>query len=532
MSAKVIKQTTIDNILHDCQRVIEYFVSPSRQNHKEAWYLSPFNKSDSNPSMKLDKTKGMWFDHSMQFGGVAITFVEKYENRPWREAVIRSAEILGIEVEYEDDTVHNDPIYQTNYRYMTWSHDRLMNNMEALGYLLDRGISIETIEKFKIGVHDTNLPIKARSLLEDADLVKGNNWTFQDRITFPYFSRSKRVIGFAGRVYNGGDNPYKKDAKYINTKDTRIFQKRTFLYGIGTNTNNIRKQACLVEGPIDVLTSDSSGYPHCLAYQSSGITQEQARMISNLSNDIIFYPDPDIINKKPENLVKSYKNLLGYGVIPQTLIAEDDFAAMCEMIDNIPSWMSDSCVDFIEMITMVKNNEEVAKQMVSILGMIPDVVRRKNMAEKVATLLHCKEEEVFRMFSQESFNQHPDKALVKTPERKLIHYIIQNPSQLREILQQIPIRPLSNTVHELILQNLESHPPEYLASLTETCELYAEMMTAPTMIQSEGLDKLIQRVNIDIIEIRILENMNKKEDGWMKEVGQLQMFKKQIQKQA
>ena len=535
--AKLIKQSIIDQISLETERIINQFVTHSRRNAKEAWYLSPFNSSDSNPSFKIDLNKRVWYDHSVQDGGNGINFIMKYENRSFREAVLRAGEILDITIEYtDDDPAEQDPIYLTNWKYAKWCHQRLLQNAEALDYLLSRGITIDTIEAFQLGVHDIDLPIKAKDRLLDAGLINsGGKWVFKDRITFPFITRSKRIIGFSGRVYPEGKNPYKPDAKYLNTRETRLFQKKNYLYGLGVNFMNIRKRCIPVEGPMDVCVAHSNGHKYLVAYQSSVITQEQAKTISNLSNSIIYFPDPDIIEKKPNLIARAYKHFMGHGAMPNMISAPDkmDMADVCEQVDDINQFIVDHLIgidDLIESLTLEEKEEE-ARKLIASCGALSDPVKRKIIAARISKKLAATSDEVLAMFTEKvDYDHKPEQAKESSsPEKQLVHYMIHHSDEIPEIIEQLQFRPLINDSLEEMINLLQVHPAEHLATAANLCQIYAEMMCAQVIINTkEELSKLIKRVNIDVIQHLIEVKQSDKTDGNWKEVMILQDQKKRF----
>jgi len=206
--------------------------------------LCPFH-SERTPSFSVSPDKGLWYCFGCGTGGNVFDFVKKIENISFYEAARTLAEKAGIEIPekegFSEDYKDKKNLYSLNELAASFYHWLLFQDSgkEALSYLKKRKISKETLVKFKIGY----APGSNRLL----NLLKKKNYSFEmalsgglirvdgngqyrdyfiGRVIFPIFDLRDRVIGFGGRS-TGDAIP-----KYLNTFETKIFNKGKNLYGL------------------------------------------------------------------------------------------------------------------------------------------------------------------------------------------------------------------------------------------------------------------------------------------------------------
>ena len=191
--------------------------------------LCPFH-AEKTPSFVVSPSMGIYHCFGCHAKGDAIEFVKNIENITFTEAVEKIAAMYNFNLEY---TKKNDIDIDINLLEFinNFYEKKLINNSFAYNYLLDRGVSKSTIEKFKLGFAPSSqeqikyLSDNFKSLLDAEKLgiiVKGDNGYYArliDRITFPIFSEKGKIIAFGGRTIN--NHP----AKYINYSNTILFNK-------------------------------------------------------------------------------------------------------------------------------------------------------------------------------------------------------------------------------------------------------------------------------------------------------------------
>jgi DNA primase len=176
---------------------------------------------------------------------------------------------------------------------------------KAREYLKKRGYERDTIKAFGLGYSPSDsLLLKAATkegipeeYLLHADLVKPSNRgdgyydTFRDRLMFPIFNPSGKVIAFAGRILD----QTKKTAKYINSAQTPVYNKSEVVYGVNFAKNDIRKEeeVILVEGYTDVITMNRHGIGNVVASSGTSLTAGQIKILQRYGNRIVMIYDAD-----------------------------------------------------------------------------------------------------------------------------------------------------------------------------------------------------------------------------------------------
>ncbi len=239
---------------------------------------SPFTH-EKTPSFFVSPEKGFFYCFSSGKGGDIFTFIQEIERVEFKDALKILAEKAGVELgkvslEKNDETIRRYAILDDATK---WYEINLRKNPAIVEHLLGRGLSKETIIKFRVGFskdswQDCYDYLKSRKY-SDADIASvglitkkdqgGYYDRFRSRIMFPLMDSRGRVVGFSGRIHGDED----KGAKYVNSPDGPLFDKSKVLYGYHTAKTAISKaDACiLVEGQFDVLLAQQSGYINTVA---------------------------------------------------------------------------------------------------------------------------------------------------------------------------------------------------------------------------------------------------------------------------
>ncbi len=274
--------------------------------------LCPFH-TEKTPSFSVDPVRGFYHCFGCGAGGNVFTFVMKMENVSFLEALRSLAEKAGIPLPtYERDNgkVHEtETLYHTNQFAAKFFQNCLLNTegeKKALAYISERKFGGEVIKDFQIGYAPDlwdGLLKKAKEnsihpeILQKAGLVvKRKDGTgyydrFRDRIIFPILNPSGRVVGFGGRVIEEKEG----SPKYLNSPETLIYQKSRILYGLFQSKTGMRQkdQALLVEGYTDVMRLYESGFNYAVASSGTALTEEQARLLSRYTRNVILVFDGD-----------------------------------------------------------------------------------------------------------------------------------------------------------------------------------------------------------------------------------------------
>ena len=261
--------------------------------------------------------------HNCQAGGSIFTLVQEMEGVPFPEAVEQLADRFGVDLPQSSrgggpERVKREPLHHALRFAARFFYHQLTTTEpgeRALAYLTDeRGLTEETIKAFGLGYAPGRwdaLTTAAESeqiapeTLEEAGLAiarKGGDGyydRYRGRVVFPLFSRVGRVLGFAGRVFEGAEGPAISGdfdpPKYINSPETPVYHKKDVLYGLHQAKNALRneEEALLVEGYTDVIALHQAGVQHAVATCGTALTAEQAKMLGRYAERVTLLYDAD-----------------------------------------------------------------------------------------------------------------------------------------------------------------------------------------------------------------------------------------------
>lgn len=270
--------------------------------------LCPFHQEKS-PSFTVNDQKGFYHCFGCGSHGSAIDFVMHKTNRPFQEAVIYLAERYGITLpetspEAEKYFEEQKNLYTCLNQVADWYHGQLFQSQgrQALAYLQERGLTIETIRHFKLGYAPGTRSLCAalkkigydETLLKEGGvLVERDDGSFYDRfehrITFPIIDSHGHTLAFGGRSL-GQDQP-----KYLNSPETIIFHKKETLFGLYHAKDNARKQQKIIvtEGYLDTIALHQHGFVYSVAPLGTALSEEQIVMLWRQANIILLCFDGD-----------------------------------------------------------------------------------------------------------------------------------------------------------------------------------------------------------------------------------------------
>lgn len=276
--------------------------------------LCPFHH-EKTPSMQISPQKQIWHCFGCSEGGDVISFVQKFENLEFKEALKLLADRAGVQLPQfkpEDRQKENekDILYRINDFASRYYHEILLNDKkgtEALEYLKNRGLTIETIKKWRIGYAPEDFHSLEQALgqkgVKNFDAVRAGVLAknergqiydrFRGRITFPIFDIQNRVLGFSARILPKLDDG--KTGKYINSPQSLIYDKSRVLFGLNFAKNGIRKsgECLIVEGQMDSISAHQSGIENTVASSGTALTEGQLDTISRFTKNLKLCFDAD-----------------------------------------------------------------------------------------------------------------------------------------------------------------------------------------------------------------------------------------------
>lgn len=270
---------------------------------KNFFGICPFH-DDSNPSMSVSREKQIYTCFSCHATGNVYTFLMEYEHMDFKSVLKYLGDKVGIStgnISIERKPTKYDKLYDAYSLAIKYYQNNLNSTIgkAAKKYLENRKIDEKLIKEFEIGLSlDTKDDLTKLLTKKGYDLValnrsglsSDNHDIYNDRIMFPLYDTSGRVVGFSGRTYkDNGQN------KYVNTKETEIFKKGEILYHyhIAKEECRIKKSVIVVEGFMDVIRLAAIGIRNTIALMGTALTKEHLNLLRRLSNNIILCLDGD-----------------------------------------------------------------------------------------------------------------------------------------------------------------------------------------------------------------------------------------------
>lgn len=451
----VIPQEKIDEIIqaNDIVDVISTYTQVKRRG-KAFLALCPFHP-DKNPSLNISQQKQVYHCFACGASGNVFTFVMEYDKITFIEAATKLAFRAGIELNIRnaapDVSSEVSRLYEINKYAARFFYDKLQNlsgyEKDFLSeYLKKREIKKETLRKFGIGYaekgwdsllnHFKEENIFTEEDIEKAGLIisseKGKYYDrFRGRLIFPIFSENDKVVGFGGRkLYE--DDP---GGKYINSPETRIYNKSRILYGLNFARESIRVNdyVLLVEGYMDLISLHQAGIYNVVASSGTALTTEQVQLISRYTKNIVMVYDADLAGIKAtkrgiELVLEAGLDLsvvtLPEGEDPDSIIREKGKEEFDVHLNN-----KKSIIDFISKLyekenrlSSVQDKTNYVKEIIGYVSRIPDKIKIaffiKDISSKYGLYesdLRDELEKAIKVFKKEYFT----KSSVALPERKV-----------------------------------------------------------------------------------------------------------------
>lgn len=265
--------------------------------------VCPFH-NEKTPSFVVSEPKQIFTCFGCGATGDAIEFVKRYYNLDFSEAIEKLAGEYGIALEKNTFNDNREVYYKVNKLAANFFYKAFTEKAnKGYAYMKRRGISPAILKKFGIGYADAQWDSLYKYLLSqgvdkkimvELGLVsesKGKYYDkFRNRVIFPIINTSGKVIGFGGRAIDAEDNP-----KYLNSAESKIFQKKYNLYGLNISRQSVGKEGfiILVEGYMDTIALYQSGIENVAASLGTALTENQAKLIKRYTRDVILSYDAD-----------------------------------------------------------------------------------------------------------------------------------------------------------------------------------------------------------------------------------------------
>ncbi|OGC45234.1 DNA primase [candidate division WWE3 bacterium RBG_19FT_COMBO_34_6] len=402
----------------DITDVVGSYVSlkKSGKNYKG---LCPFHSEDT-PSFMVSPEIQIYKCFGCGEGGDMFSFVEKIEGVDFARALELLADKAGIKIEkgyYDPNKEKKIKIHEINnitakfYNFLLTKHQI---GKEGLNYLHEkRKIKDVIIKDFMLGYAPNRWSslydfLKKKGFADDDLLLSGVVIKkssgegfidkFRGRIIFPLIAEDGKVVGFNGRDIVG------KDPKYLNTAETLVFNKGSFLYGLNKSKLEVKKSgAILVEGPVDVINSCQHGITNVIASSGTALTTIQLKIIARYTQDIYFCFDSDAAGRSAIVRALDLTNSLNFNThvisIPEPykdldeILTKDKKLALQVVKHPVPIYdfyLSDAFKKFDK--TTAYGKKQIANFLMPIFSRIKDSVVADHYIKKLAEEIQIREE--------------------------------------------------------------------------------------------------------------------------------------------
>lgn len=409
----LIPENVIEEILGriDIVELISGYV-PLKLSGRSYKALCPFHH-EKTPSFMINPERQIFHCFGCGAGGNAFGFVMQYERLEFPEAVEALAKKAGVVLPssqpgQQQVQNQNTQLYSINELAANFYFNQLNSapgRSSALSYLNKRGITRETIQKFKLGyapqawdgllnyLRNKNLPL---GLIEKAGLIVSKDGggyydRFRGRIIIPIIDARNRVIAFGARVMDDSL------PKYINSPETPIYSKGKALFGLNTAQEAIRLNdlTIIVEGYFDLIVPYQGGIKNIVASCGTALTTEQLRLLKRYSHNVVMIYDSDNAGQMAtirglELLIEEGLNVrivdLPKGYDPDSYLRSFGSKEFQELVNQAKD-VFDYKVDVLKArygpLTM-SNKAKIAAEMLSLISKFNNMVLRSGYIKKLA----------------------------------------------------------------------------------------------------------------------------------------------------
>ncbi|MBO5564235.1 MAG: DNA primase [Lachnospiraceae bacterium] len=386
--------------------------------------LCPFHNEKS-PSFSVSKSKQIFHCFGCGTGGNVLTFLMKYENQTFQEALRQLSDRAGIalpEINYSAEAKKREEkkqqLFAVNKEAATYYYHLLRSDKgrTGLSYLQKRGLTDDMMKQFGLGYasgssNDLIRHLKEKGFSDDLlieaglasfDEKQGLHDKFWNRVMFPIQDVSNRVIGFGGRVM-GDAKP-----KYLNSPETPIFDKSRNLYGLNIAKRSRKNHFLLCEGYMDVIAMHMAGFTEAVASLGTSFTEGQASLLKRYVSGVILAYDSDQagVTAALRNLEILRKAGVACKILDMTPYKDPDEFLQAEGKEAFEERIRQAENAFLFKIRMKEKEfnmedpeERTAfyREMARNLCSFTDAVERENYAKALSSRYYIKEEQLLSM---------------------------------------------------------------------------------------------------------------------------------------
>ncbi|HET6514584.1 MAG TPA: DNA primase [Thermodesulfovibrionales bacterium] len=493
----------------------------SGQNYKG---LCPFH-SEKTPSFMVSPEKQIFHCFGCGAGGNSVTFIMKYENLSFPEALKHLAKKAGISLKhFTFDSGHDDTREKLHGVLREASKifaENLKKSSAAHSYLMARGITDETIRRFSLGYalkdwHFLSKTLRQKGIADALILQsgavssgeKGIYDTFRDRIIFPICDIQGGIIAFGGRVMDDSQ------PKYLNSPDTPLFKKGETLYGLNLAKDGLREKgyAIIVEGYFDAILCHQYGFNNAVAPLGTALTSGHLQKLKRFSKKAVLVFDGDEAGKSAAK--RSIPLLLAQGFSaeilllpekddPDSFLRNEGPAAFGRLLSK-----ARSIVDFL-LDASRKDGAAAVHETIEIISATGDPIMREALIAETAKRTGFRETIIRERMkgigtrpkgkgsAEKSSSDASSWAVRYDEEVLLLSAVIACPDKLERILEKVPLEEFGNGRVKNIFERLAAQGgcerlDSVISSLGEEEKRLVTTLTVAPGFDPETVDRNIE----------------------------------------
>lgn len=512
---------------NDMVEVVSQYVK-LKKSGKRFKGLCPFHP-EKRPSFMVDSQKQLFHCFGCEAGGDIYTFLMKIENIDFPEALQILADRAGYTLRRDKSgipTSERKRIKERLYKLHKLAKEFYVKNLyskdaaHVRNYLGSRGFRSKVIKKFELGYSPyrwdgfTNYAIKSgftvNDLLQSGLAVQSSKYRrgcydlFRDRLMFPIFDLTGKVIAFGGRTLKD------ETPKYINSPETMIYKKKKIVYAIDKAKEDIVKEdkVIVVEGYTDILALNQEEIKNCVASLGTALTIEQIRLLNRFTNNIITVFDADAAGEaateRSIDLLKEYNGnmelyrehnvnisavTLPLGYDPAKFIMEKKDKNIINLIKK-----AEPLIDFTLKLLLERSDTstisgklKAAYDLVNFISDIPSRLDQEEYIKAIAQKIDITEEQLFSYLS----DVHRKKRVKPSVTKRRAYY----PKEKVE-LDETKITPQSSIELEAVsfIINSEGEPRELLLELEKNDFKYQPAREIFTLLKRGIINKKANKI--------------------------------------
>jgi DNA primase len=514
--------------------------------------LCPFH-SEKTPSFFISPARQIWHCFGgCGEGGDVFKFVMKIEGVEFGDALRTLSQRAGVELkplkpelrtELRTERQRLYEICELATKFFERQLEGSSTGKEAKKYLIGRGISEESVKKWRLGYSPeswqglsdflTSKGYKNEELEKAGLSVKSEKGSFYDRfrgrIIFPIFDLNSQAVGFSARVFENQkskikNQKYEEVAKYVNTPNTLLYDKSRIFYGLDKAKLEIRKRdSCvLVEGNIDLIMAHQAGSQNTVATCGTALTGYQLGILKRYSNNLFYAFDMDIAGEAATERGIDLAQTQGFNIKVVRLSQGKDPADI--IYENKEGWeealkKAESILDFYFELAFgqgdpktAEGKKKISKSLLPALKRIPNKIEQTHWIQELSKRLESREEDIreeLKKVRVETYNSSaqaqkeitppPQKSRRELLEERLLTLVLKSPQDLNLITENT-LDTFSASIKEVLAKLKNNQIPD--SPIFNELSLKAE-------VEEAEKENILPEIKSCLYEIQSLEMRNK-----------------------